>query len=544
MSLPPIGPNQKQPQITPLGKKPVREEAVTKNKRRVFSFGGFKYLSQLRKRLVARIRVSLRRRKIESQSNPAGYIPDSKGGMRSAGKGAILGRGFEGQVFRAIPERQTHDQSPFFTRTSVLKEAHLEDTTTSGGIYRLNRAKYEAAMQKVYPDAPKVFSDEQTSEYKAVADVDEEYFRVIMEDAGTGLNVMIHGKTQIDQETGKVSFQLKGQNLDETTFQDIGGQLSRTLQKAHKMGIAHRDIKPENMMLSNQGKARIIDFGMSIASPEAPGGARVFEGVAGTSEYMPPEMMKSEPYSLKADVWSLGLSFAEMLTGKRPGFQKLVLNSTGQVGEKVVDEQKREEYIQTVTQDPSLSENIKKLLSGMLEVNPDKRLSAEEVASHPAFKSVSDSEPSYLALQTEHREKLVRLKQLEGKSETDLSPAIAELEADLKQLQAQMDKLNDRSQEYSLRNRLDKLQQDERVEKASLRRLNQEIANLHDEDDEDEVLAEGAVEEKSSEELITRKEKVERSIELKTLEIQKLESLLKPVGDEAKPLGKGPDEKH
>ena len=54
-----------------------------------------------------------------------------------------------------------------------------------------------------------------------------------MKDAGSGLDILIHGKKQKDSETEKVTFQVEGQTLDETMFRDIGGQLSKTLQRAH-----------------------------------------------------------------------------------------------------------------------------------------------------------------------------------------------------------------------------------------------------------------------------------------------------------------------
>ena len=89
-----------------------------------------------------------------------------------------------------------------------------------------------------------------------------------------------------------------------------------------------------------------------------------------------------------------------------------------------------------------------------------------------------------------------------------------------------MNALNSESQKHSLETRLEKLKQDERVERAELLRLNQPIANIQNKGDEGEVLEGVVMQEESSKELVVRKAQIELSLQLKAAVIQKLEVLL------------------
>jgi tRNA A-37 threonylcarbamoyl transferase component Bud32 len=98
-------------------------------------------------------------------------------------------------------------------------------------------------------------------------------------------------------------------------------RICEALQYAHEQGIVHRDIKPENILLDKQGRVKIADFGIAkIAGVEAKGlsltGAR---DVMGTPAYMAPEQVeKPQSVDHRADIYSLGVVFYEMLTGELP----------------------------------------------------------------------------------------------------------------------------------------------------------------------------------------------------------------------------------
>ncbi|KPL05718.1 hypothetical protein AMJ85_11045 [candidate division BRC1 bacterium SM23_51] len=91
-------------------------------------------------------------------------------------------------------------------------------------------------------------------------------------------------------------------------------QAARALAALHDQGIIHRDIKPENILLSDQGQAKLSDFGLAFA-PEgaAPG---ILSSAAGTPAYMSPEVFEGEKPSVRSDIYSLGMTLRFMLTGK------------------------------------------------------------------------------------------------------------------------------------------------------------------------------------------------------------------------------------
>lgn len=95
-------------------------------------------------------------------------------------------------------------------------------------------------------------------------------------------------------------------------------QILHALNAAHDSGVVHGGIKPENVVLDQAGNALLTDFGLSRVV-ERSGGNQVYVGV-GTVAYMSPEQFQDPGnISVKSDIYSLGIMFYEMLTGKVPG---------------------------------------------------------------------------------------------------------------------------------------------------------------------------------------------------------------------------------
>jgi outer membrane protein assembly factor BamB/predicted Ser/Thr protein kinase len=93
--------------------------------------------------------------------------------------------------------------------------------------------------------------------------------------------------------------------------------LCEALQYAHERGIVHRDIKPENLLLANDGRIKVVDFG--IAKMLGTEGQLAEEQAAGTPGYMAPEQCETPQHvDSRADIYSLGVVFYEMLTGELP----------------------------------------------------------------------------------------------------------------------------------------------------------------------------------------------------------------------------------
>ncbi len=94
-------------------------------------------------------------------------------------------------------------------------------------------------------------------------------------------------------------------------------QGARALQYAEKAGIVHRDIKPDNLMLTATGDVRLADLGIAKRL-NVNGKADQAEGVFGSPHYMAPEQARGLPLDHRADLYSLGITFYRMLTGKLP----------------------------------------------------------------------------------------------------------------------------------------------------------------------------------------------------------------------------------
>ena len=124
---------------------------------------------------------------------------------------------------------------------------------------------------------------------------------------------------------------LKGENFTLKSVLDIATQIASALQTAHSAGIIHRDIKPDNVMIRQDGLAKILDFGIAklLESPAAAGRLGEDDATAikpqstspgmiiGTANYMSPEQAKGKEVDARTDIFSFGIVFYEMLTGKR-----------------------------------------------------------------------------------------------------------------------------------------------------------------------------------------------------------------------------------
>jgi predicted Ser/Thr protein kinase/tetratricopeptide (TPR) repeat protein len=107
----------------------------------------------------------------------------------------------------------------------------------------------------------------------------------------------------------------KGEPLSFGQKLDYAIQICRGLSFSHSHGIVHRDIKPANIRIAGRGKVKIMDFG--IAKPESSSLTRT-GAIIGTPFYMSPEQIQGRKIDTRSDIFSFGVLFFELLTGKKP----------------------------------------------------------------------------------------------------------------------------------------------------------------------------------------------------------------------------------
>lgn len=135
----------------------------------------------------------------------------------------------------------------------------------------------------------------------------------------------IHEIREVDGHNFMVMEYIEGESLGEKIASgpllieealDIAVKVARGLAKAHGEGIIHRDIKPSNILITPEGQAKVVDFGLAKLATQT----RITRtGMAvGTVAYMSPEQAQGQEVDHRTDIWSMGAMLYEMLTGRLP----------------------------------------------------------------------------------------------------------------------------------------------------------------------------------------------------------------------------------
>jgi serine/threonine protein kinase/TolB-like protein/cytochrome c-type biogenesis protein CcmH/NrfG len=137
-----------------------------------------------------------------------------------------------------------------------------------------------------------------------------------LHDIGTADGAMFFVTELVDGQT------LGGLKLALRKCLEVGAQIADGLAAAHAAGVTHRDLKPDNVMLTRDGRVKLLDFGVALQRPtlshtSTTASYEMFGVLTGTISYMAPEQVRAGEVDSRADIFSFGALLYELLAGRR-----------------------------------------------------------------------------------------------------------------------------------------------------------------------------------------------------------------------------------
>jgi serine/threonine-protein kinase len=204
---------------------------------------------------------------------------------------AKLGEGGMGAVYRAYDEVLHREVAVKLVGKGVEMDA-------SAGKNLLQEARASSAL--AHPNICTIYE---------VGETEGDYF-IVME--------LLAGKTLHDMcgEAG----------LPPESVLRYGAQIANALSRAHDRGIVHRDLKSANIVITPEGLAKVLDFGLAkrvgggVGEGETRSMASVEDAssISGTLPYMAPEILRGEPADYRSDLWAMGVVLYEAASGRMP----------------------------------------------------------------------------------------------------------------------------------------------------------------------------------------------------------------------------------
>jgi serine/threonine protein kinase len=165
-----------------------------------------------------------------------------------------------------------------------------------------------------------------------------------------------------------VSRLVSRQGVDPLLAVRIAAQVAHGLAYAHKRKLVHRDIKPDNLLILNNGRVKISDFGVAAAL-----GSDASAGHSGSPPYMSPEQCRGEHVDGRSDIYSLGVTLYLLLTGRRPFL--------GETSQALILMHQQDDYPPLSELRPGLPRELERIVNRTLAKSPDARYqNADELA--------------------------------------------------------------------------------------------------------------------------------------------------------------------
>jgi serine/threonine-protein kinase len=262
-----------------------------------------------------------------------------------------LGKGAMGVVYKAV--------DPNIGRVVALKTMRL-DVHGIEEAEMLKRFKHEAVLAGVM-NHPNVITIYDAGDWEGVFYMAMEFME------GKTLQVVLHEDHVVSTDK----------------MMSIARQVCAGLDFAHQRGVIHRDIKPANIMLSADGTAKIMDFGIAKSGSNMTTAGQVL----GTPSYMSPEQVRGRNLDGRSDLFSFGVCMYEMVTGEKP--------FTGQNITTIIYKIMNEAPIPPRELDVSIHPGISAIITKCLEKGPDERYQcgADLIKDLENYKSYGSSAP-------------------------------------------------------------------------------------------------------------------------------------------------------
>jgi serine/threonine protein kinase len=252
-----------------------------------------------------------------------------------------LGRGAMGVIYKA--------KDPVIGRYVAIKTIRLGDFTDSAHVAELHSRLMREAQSAGVLSHPNIITIFDVGEEAGLA-----YFAMELVE-GVTLEHIVEGE----------------QRLDESAIVSIARQTADALGFAHQRGIVHRDIKPANIMLTQDGRVKVADFGIAKV-----GSTKMTQTgmLLGSPSYMAPEHFLGKPLDGRSDIFALGILLYELITGQPP----FVAENLGTLSYKIA----HEDPLPPIKLKPGMNPRLNALVVKALARDPAARFqTAEEMCA-------------------------------------------------------------------------------------------------------------------------------------------------------------------